>query len=185
MTAPSDVNDFLSALTEWTMESGRADLAAAARWLAEHPPSASRATICHGDLHPFNLLVEDDDWTLLDWTAALIAQPGYDLAFTTLMLRHPPLEAPTLLHPIIAAGGAALARRFMTAYRHAGGQTGPPGTLDWYANLHALRILLEVEGWRQDSAMANHSGHPWMTIGPVAARFLARTTDAPVGWVST
>jgi len=87
VTAPTDALAFLAALTESADRLGRADLRAGALWLARHPPSPTRRVIAHGDLHPFNLLVDGKRWRLLDWTSALIADPAYDLAFTTLMLR--------------------------------------------------------------------------------------------------
>ena len=37
------------------------DLVAAARWLQEHPPRSAPEVVCHGDLHPFNVLV-DSGW---------------------------------------------------------------------------------------------------------------------------
>jgi len=35
-------------------------LTRAARWLAGHPPAPAADVICHGDLHPFNLLADAD-----------------------------------------------------------------------------------------------------------------------------
>src|SRR5260370_452010 len=106
VVASSDAPAFLATLAESAGRLGRTDLSAAARWLAGHLPAAGRAVIGHGDIHPFNLLTQGERWTLLDWTSALIADPAYDLAFTTLMLRHPPLAAPAPLRPIIGAAGA-------------------------------------------------------------------------------
>jgi aminoglycoside phosphotransferase (APT) family kinase protein len=94
VVAPADAPTFLAFLIEATDRLDRADLSTAARWLATHPPPLGRQVIGHGDLHPFNLLVEGGHWTLLDWSTALVADPAYDLAFTTLLLRHPPLAAP-------------------------------------------------------------------------------------------
>ncbi|MBK6671255.1 MAG: phosphotransferase [Actinobacteria bacterium] len=45
----------------------------------------------------FNLLVDGDRWTLIDWSTAVLADPHYDLAFTDLMLRNPPLGGSPLL----------------------------------------------------------------------------------------
>ncbi len=92
--APSDTLTFLACLTEAADRLGRTDLSEAARWLFAHPPPTGRRVIGHGDLHPFNLLVDGERWTLLDWSTALVTDPAYDLAFTTLMLSHPPLAAP-------------------------------------------------------------------------------------------
>jgi len=53
---PVTVPGLLSALERSAAEFGRPDLAGAARWLADHPPRLAPDVICHGDLHPFNLL---------------------------------------------------------------------------------------------------------------------------------
>jgi aminoglycoside phosphotransferase (APT) family kinase protein len=178
--APSDPVAFLTALTEAADRLDHAGLYAAARWLAGHPPPTGREVIAHGDLHPFNLLVDGERWTLLDWTTALVADPAYDLAFTTLMLRHPPLAAPRPLRPVIGAAGAGIARRFVAAYRRSGGSVPDQQTLDWYTGLHALRILVELHGWRLDPAGSDHASHPWTAVGPVAAAILSRTTSTTV-----
>jgi aminoglycoside phosphotransferase (APT) family kinase protein len=177
VAVPSDAPAFLASLTESADQLGRTDLRAAALWLAGHPPPSPRRVIAHGDLHPFNLLVDGERWTLLDWTSALIADPAYDLTFTTLMLRHPPLTAPTPLRPIITAAGAALAQRFYRAYRRHSGIVPDQQTQEWYTSLHALRILIELDGWRHDPARSGHSPHPWTAIGPVAASVLSQTTN--------
>ncbi len=180
VTAPGDVPAFLAFLTESADQLGSADLRAAALWLAGHPPPASRHVIAHGDLHPFNLLVDRESWTLLDWTTALIADPAYDLAFTTLMLRHPPLTAPAILRPVIGTAGAAVARRFRSAYQRHGGTMPDQQTLDWYTSLHALRILIELDSWHQTPA-GSDSAHPWYAASPVAVEILSRTTSMTLG----
>jgi aminoglycoside phosphotransferase (APT) family kinase protein len=184
VAAPSDAPALVAALAESAGRLGRADLSAAARWLAGHP-AAGRAVIGHGDLHPFNLLIHGERWTLLDWTSALVADPAYDLAFTTLTLRHPPLAAPAPLRPVICVAGAALARRFLAAYRRGGGTVPDQRALDWYTSLHALRILIELDGWRHDPDGPGRSFHPWMAMGPVAAQILTRTMKAKVSLAAT
>jgi aminoglycoside phosphotransferase (APT) family kinase protein len=180
LSSPTNIDAFMSAQVEAATETGRSDPAGAARWLVAHPPPRGRSTVCHGDVQPFNLLVHGDQWTLLDWTTALLAEPAYDVAFTILILRHPPVDAPKGLRPILSAAGALLARRFVAAYRRAGGDTGPASTLNWYTAVHSLRILVEVEGWQQEPNGGGKSTHPWTTIAPAAARLLAQTTNTHV-----
>ena len=75
---------------------------------AGRPPSVSTTVICHGDLHPFNLLVDDNgDVTVVDWTAAIRAEPAYDVAFTAMLLANPPLDAPVPSSPLRPLGRAA------------------------------------------------------------------------------
>ncbi len=92
-----DIEHFLERVAAQAGTIGRPDLARTAEQLAAsaHDPRV----ICHGDLHPFNLLVDGDEWTLIDWSTAVVADPHYDLAFTTLMLANPPLGGPHRSEP--------------------------------------------------------------------------------------
>jgi len=71
--------------------------------LTTEPTSTVRA-ITHGDLHPFNLLVTPDGPSLIDWTVARVAHPGFTLGFTDLMLANPPIPLPkvgaAMLRPV-------------------------------------------------------------------------------------
>jgi len=88
-TRQPDIHDFLERIAAHADAIGRHDLARIADQLCA--TAQDTRVICHGDLHPFNLLVDGDRWTLIDWSAAVVADPHYDLAFTTLMLANPPL----------------------------------------------------------------------------------------------
>ncbi len=178
--APSEPFGFIAQLQESADLLGRSDLSEAAQWLVAYPPPSRSTAIAHGDLHPFNVLVDGDHWNLLDWSTALIADPAYDLAFTTLILANPPLVAPVPLRPVIRAAGGAIARRFVSSYRRAGGHTPATETLDWYTSLHALRILTQQAGWGDEALSPAMSSHPWTSLGPIAARALSRTTGVAV-----
>jgi aminoglycoside phosphotransferase (APT) family kinase protein len=180
--AQADTAGVLTWLADSAATAGRTDLASAAAWLARHRPDGAAPVVCHGDLHPFNLLVDNDRWTLLDWTAAVIAEPAYDIAFTTLLLRHPPLTAPGPLRPVITAAGRHLARRFHASYQAAGLALPEPARLEWHTALHALRILVEVESWQHQPGPDVNAGHPFLTIGRAAAHALRRTTGSAVSW---
>lgn len=82
---------------------GRSDLAAAAVWLEEHKPPEEPVRLCHGDMHPFNVLVDDGGAiTVLGWSAAVIAPATYDLGVTSLLLAEPPLLVPAPLRPVVS-----------------------------------------------------------------------------------
>ena len=137
------------------------------RALAELKPPEGPTVICHGDLHPFNLLVDDDgDVTVIDWTAAIRAEPAYDVAFTSMLLANPPLDAPGPLGAVIGWVGARLAHRFVARYR-ALAPDHDLGALDWYRALHGARILVEAA-----TLDARHGpgagGHPFQTLIPAA-----------------
>jgi aminoglycoside phosphotransferase (APT) family kinase protein len=176
-----DTAELLEHWTAWAGALGRTDLSLAAERLADRRPSPDAPVVCHGDLHPLNLLVQDGRWTVLDWTAAIIAEPAYDLAFTSLLLRHPPLPAPLPLRPAIAITGRYVARRFEAGYAASGRPLPNQERLEWHTALHSLRVLLESETWRQEGTVEQHTGHPWLSIAPFATRALVGATGVTVG----
>jgi aminoglycoside phosphotransferase (APT) family kinase protein len=156
----------------------RPDLAQAVDRLAATRPESTEAVLCHGDLHPLNLLADGDHITVLDWTGAILAPPVFDVAFTALLLRNPPLAAPPALRPALAAGGALLARRFTRRYARVN-PTADLTRLDWYTALHAVRILADQARWaRARDPRAGH--HPWHLMVPGAARALTDVTGVDV-----
>jgi aminoglycoside phosphotransferase (APT) family kinase protein len=157
---------------------GDVQLASALDALWTTRPAPTPEVVCHGDLHPFNLLVEGDQITVLDWTAALVAPPAFDVALTWLLLRFPPLAAPKPLTPVIGTAGRYLAGRFVRSYRAAN-----PGadltSLSWYRALHASRVLIDLAAWQEDGDPRAES-HPWRLVAPGARSVLARTTGVGV-----
>jgi aminoglycoside phosphotransferase (APT) family kinase protein len=153
---------------------GRPDIAAAAaQLLATEPPSTVRV-ITHGDLHPFNLLVTADGTSLIDWTVARIAHPGFTIGFTDLMLANPPIPLPKAGAALLRPVGRNIAKRFLSTYRRLTDGTRAAvddENLEWHRKVHALRILVELASW--DAAGSRPaSGHPWLILEPVAQREL-------------
>ena len=74
----------------WLEEQGKAYpwLAEAVGWLLDHqPPEPERPSVCHGDFHPMNLLVQEGQVTgVLDWPGFLIADPALDVANTVALM---------------------------------------------------------------------------------------------------
>jgi len=158
----------------------REDLAGAGRWLAANPPPAAPEVICHGDLHPFNLLAGPAGAaTVLDWSAALLGPRAYDVAFTTVILTDPPVLLPAPLRPAAGAAGRMLSRSFEHRYRRHSGVAIDRGSLRWHQGLVRLRALAEVAGW-DTSERARRSGHPWLVSGPAFAARLSRLTGVRV-----
>jgi aminoglycoside phosphotransferase (APT) family kinase protein len=134
--------------------------------LAATQPAAQRLVVCHGDLHPFNVLTDDRQYVVLDWTGGKIAQPAYDLAFTHLLLSNPPLAAPKPVRPIIKAAARRIADRFITTYRKQSAHRVDSDTLDWYRTLQACRIMTDLAAWRADGTIDARRGHPWLAMEP-------------------
>ncbi|MFX0083837.1 MAG: phosphotransferase family protein [Candidatus Hodarchaeota archaeon] len=55
-----------------------------AEWLIKNrPPEPKNLAICHGDFHPYNILIQDGKISgVLDWGGTLIADPAMDIANT-------------------------------------------------------------------------------------------------------
>lgn len=160
---------------------GRADLAAAASWFEEHPAADEPVRLCHGDLHPFNVLVDENDMiTVLDWSAALLAPASHDLAFTSLLLAEPPLVVPPPLRPVVGRAGRALSNRFVAEYERAAGRTVDRDAVAWHQGLVCLRALVEVAGWVAAGTIDARAGHPWLISGGPLARRLTALTSVPV-----
>lgn len=169
---PTTVAAFVRRKVELATAMGRTDLADAGERLLATEPVCRHRVIAHGDLHPFNLLMTAEGPVLLDWTVALVADPAFTIAFTDLMLSHPPLPmsraGTLLLRPV----GRSMARRFLASYRAQAPAAGEVDAerLDWHRRVHALRILVELAGW--DHAGARPAGHPWLVVEPVVRRLL-------------
>jgi aminoglycoside phosphotransferase (APT) family kinase protein len=174
------VDEMLDVLVGTAGERNRTDLAAAARWLTSHPPAPAPEVICHGDLHPFNLLIDDKGQvTVLDWSAAVLGPATYDVAFTSLLLAEPPVMVPRSLQPIVVVAGRSISRSFRRRYRsHSGSAIAAP-SLRWYQGVVCLRALVEVAGW-DDAERETRAGHPWLLSGPAFAARLATLTGLTV-----
>jgi len=170
---PVTVPAMLAALQDMAGDYGRADLAAAAQWLIDSPLPQAPEVICHGDLHPFNILVDGAGICLLDWTAALLAPRTYDVAFTSLLLAEPPLDVPGALRPAVRWLGARLASRFVASYEQDAGVRVEPAELRWHQGVGCLRALVEAAGWARHGLTEARAGHPWLLCGP---RFASRLT---------
>jgi len=156
----------------------RHDIAAALDQLAARTPAPARPVICHGDLHPFNVLADADGLTVLDWTGSILADPCFDLAITELLLANPPLALPRPLGPLVRAAGRVLARRLVSAYAQAN-----PGlsleSLEWFRALHSARVIIDVTRLRAEHG-PDAGGHPWQLVAPAAARNLSAATGVEV-----
>lgn len=172
------LTDLLGRFRELASSIGRADLAAVADSLVATAPPGH--TICHGDLHPFNVLVDGsrDRWTLIDWSTAVVADRHYDLGFTTLMLANPPLGGPAPVRAIARAAGRRIAASFLRAYERSSGQTVDEARLAWGRRAHAFRAVLEVAGWEASGTLAEHATHPWLSMRPALEREL-RAPEPP------
>jgi aminoglycoside phosphotransferase (APT) family kinase protein len=175
------VPEMLEHIETWTTVTGRDDLVAASRWLLTNPVDAGDDVICHGDLHPFNMLIDERGHaTVLDWSTTVIAPRALDVAFTSLLLSNPPLVVPAPAKPFIRGAGRGLAHRFRARYRHYSGQTIDRPTLGWFQAVVCLRALAEASSWVHDGVVETRAGHPWLLSGARFAAHLSAVTGVPV-----
>ncbi len=177
---PVTVNGLLAMLEDGADGFGRSDLAAAARWLIAHPPAQTPEVVCHGDLHPFNLLVDGDQVTVLDWSVCMLGPRAHDVAFTALMLSEPPVRVPPVLRPLIRWAGRSLAARFVRSYRDFSGVMVAADEFAWHQAVVCLRALTEVASWGAAGAADDRAGHPWLVSGHQLAARLTYVTGIPV-----
>ena len=157
---------------------GRDDVVTALDRLAEGRPGTGREVLCHGDVHPFNVLTRGDELVMLDWTGALVADPCFDVAFTELLLANLPVPVPRPLRAIRRLAGRALAQRFLAAYAAA----HPAASLEhlaWFRALHGARVLVEVARLRA-AHVGDPGGHPFVLVAPAAASHLTAATGVDI-----
>ena len=172
------VGDVVLQLRAGAESADRGDVVAALDVLAAAQPGSGGEVVCHGDLHPFNVLERDGELVVLDWTGALLAPPCFDLAFTALLLANPPLGLPAPLRPVGRAAGGLLARRFVDSYARANPHVSLD-RLDWFRALHSARVLVEATNWRARHGSGG-AGHPFLSVASVAAAHLSTATGIAV-----
>jgi aminoglycoside phosphotransferase (APT) family kinase protein len=176
----SSVGGMLRVFRQLAVDNERPDLAEAAQWLIDHPARPAPEVICHGDLHPFNLLADGDRITLLDWSSALIAPRSFDVAFTSLLLSEAPLRVPGWTRPAVRWLGRRVAGRFVRSYQRSAGVTVDPADVRRHQAVICVRALIEVSGWVHAGELAAHPGHPWLAVGPTFAARISAITGVRV-----
>jgi aminoglycoside phosphotransferase (APT) family kinase protein len=125
-------------------QANSSDLRRGAAVLRKNQPSFTRPVVCHGDLHPFNLLFEGRDVvTVLDWELARLADRAYDVGRTRVLLGLAPYPMSRITRALIQPLATALARGFERRYR----ERNPLDEVSvrWHEALHCLRTLAIVE----------------------------------------
>jgi aminoglycoside phosphotransferase (APT) family kinase protein len=176
-----DVGDLLALLEERAAAVDRPDLVRAARHMPANRPASSREAICHGDLHPFNLLVDGPRVSVIDWSLGLVADPAFDLAFTAMTMALAPIAIPRPLRRPVRAAAREGSRQFLRRYRrHApdAGSSLDDDMLQWHMGVHCLRALVEVAEWIDAGTVDDRPGHPWLLMAPqMAVRLSAVVGD--------
>jgi aminoglycoside phosphotransferase (APT) family kinase protein len=143
----------------WLMQRG-------AQLVATRPPFR-RSVICHGDLHPLNVIRTSHGDVLLDWADAQYDDPLYDVAMTHLLLKYFPADAGRLVQPATRALGRRCARKFLARYERESGEPIDPERLAWFTRLAALRIFVSIEARVRIGRFTSETNHPYLRFAPV------------------
>jgi aminoglycoside phosphotransferase (APT) family kinase protein len=177
----ASIGEMLDGLAQGASACERVDLHDAAASLTARSVADDSLVICHGDLHPFNLLAASNgEVTVLDWSAAILAPRTYDVAFTSLLLTEPPLALPERLRPIVRSVGRRLASRFVRSYERDSVSTVDRNVLRYFQAVVCLRALVEVAFWVAGGVVDAREGHPWLTNGAPFAALLSDVTGVDV-----
>jgi Ser/Thr protein kinase RdoA (MazF antagonist) len=113
--APDGLRELRPALTQTIESSDQVprDLAGFALSVLEDLPDGDR--LCHGDFHPGNIIDTGRERVLIDWSNAVRADPGADMARTDVLVRlaEPPPGTPLLVRVL-----ARVARRVLLSAYH-------------------------------------------------------------------
>lgn len=175
--------DSLATLTDiddYAEQAHSPDLQRRAATLRENQPSFARPVVCHGDLHPFNLLFEGGEVTVvLDWELARLADPAYDVGRTLVLLRQAPYPMSRVTRAVIQPFATALARAFERRYR-AGNQLDDL-SVRWHEALHCLRTLaiVDVGATLPSGSRMRRTADVWF---PVASRLERRFAQVTKHW---
>lgn len=149
------------------------------RWFEANRPASNVEVVCHGDLHPFNLLVDEHgDMTVLDWTGATIAPPEMDIGLSAALLRCAPIAVPKLIAPIFARITNHLANAFVEESRRS--HSLDDSAIAWWEALQYARALGEVVHGRLTPGSAIGERHPFETAAPMMSRRLRVLTGVDV-----
>jgi len=119
-------------------------LEAASRRLDRLPRGSS---LCHGDLHPGNVLIGPSRAVIIDWGNARSGSPVADIARSLYLMRDTPMHEPRAVRAFVAA----LRGRFAAAYLERYRELRPVDALElraWRLPIFAARVAEGIEAER-------------------------------------
>ena len=75
------------------------------------------SSLCHGDLHPGNVILGPTRVVIIDWGNAQAGNPIADVARSLYLMRDTPMHEPRIMRPIVAAIRARFAAEYLARYR--------------------------------------------------------------------
>jgi aminoglycoside phosphotransferase (APT) family kinase protein len=152
------------------------------RWLIDNKPAApGRVSICHGDFHPLNILMEGRSVSgVIDWSWASVAEPAYDIGATVAIFAQGPVDLPAILRPV----ANFVRRRFIRDYLRSYSKQFPIDLDDvrYFEALRTLGFLIEAnEHVLVEAGRAPRPTKPSAFTAPDAARSITRRFNEITG----
>jgi len=146
-------------------------------WLLPKESTSARShSICHGDFHPLNVLVNGGAVSgVIDWTYTRIADPAYDVGATIALFGQGPIDLPAFVQSAAGIFRRWIIRRYYGAYRRL--RPIDRGATRYYEAMRCLGFLVEAGEHRQaDLGVIARPEKPTAfgaprTVGGIIARF--------------
>ena len=122
-------------------------IAKGVNWFLEnHPPEPERLSVCHGDFHALNILMDENRVTgVLDWPGFAIADPVFDVANTLVLTTIPAKYLIASIEGFSSVDWDLTAELYLSAYRAR--RKLDSTNLDYYQVRRCLMGLVQgVEG---------------------------------------
>lgn len=164
----------LEQLAERVQRRRLAGLEPAIDWLTRRKPvRGGPRAVCHGDFHPYNILMAGERVTgVLDWPHAIVADPAFDVATTLMILKLVPMNIAglsALLRRLAEAVRPLLVATYLWHYRRR--RALDRGALDYYEAVACMKALVRAAELRLASGEAD----------PANALFESAFTERVVG----
>lgn len=132
--------------------------------LRNQPVERSERSVCHGDFHPGNVMVDGDRVTgVLDWAGAQLSDPEHDVAVSLVLVA---VGAPMLAESVPAAAFEAFAGEYLAAYEKR--RPLDPDRLSYYRAYRVLRAFLRGTASRTPGVaqeLLPRDNYPWSGDG--------------------
>ena len=121
---------------------------------------ADELSVCHGDFHPMNVLVEQGRLVVIDWTDARLSDRHGDVARALVLFAWVPIAAPNpMQRRVLRAAAPAMATRYLASYERAGSALDMDRVARWEP-VHLIHDWVRVGG--ADATEANPAAAPWL-----------------------
>jgi aminoglycoside phosphotransferase (APT) family kinase protein len=128
-----------------------AGLREAHAWLKNEPAAVHPPVVCHGDLHPLNIMMEGSTVTgVLDWANMRIGDPMSDVGATVALMTQGPIELPAPLQGIANVARRRIVSRYLETYAEE--RPLDMGVVRYFEAGRLFGFMLETGMYRQSRA---------------------------------